>query len=120
MGPLGNRAVGLSTKPLHQAGSPEEDTHLYRLPACSTAGSLCFWFHPLALHQDDLPCCSCSVPPSQASPSSSTAGAEIPRSHRPNYKGLIHHVQFKKLLKVPFSAISLKISLGNVIMRWPL
>merc|ERR1719268_83943 len=93
--PLGNRAVGLSTKPLHQAGSPEEDAHLHRLPACSTAGSLCFWFHPLALHQDDLPCCSCSVPPSQAPPSSSTAGTEIPRSHRPNYKGLIHHVQSK-------------------------
>ena len=25
-----------------------------------------------------------------------------------------------KLLKVPFSAISLKTSLGNVIIRWPL
>ena len=79
---VGDRAVGLSPKPLHKARAPEENAHLHRLSgfslsvnstgsndflisAGSTAGALCVWFHPLALHQDDLPCCPSFVPPCQ-------------------------------------------------------
>ena len=81
---LGNRTVSLPPKPLHKAGAPEEDAHLHRLPgflpsclcnstgsndflfpAGTIAGALRVWFHPLALHQDDLPRCPRFVPPCQ-------------------------------------------------------
>ena len=47
--------VGLSPKPLHPAGAPEEGAPLHRATAGAAPGPLCVWVLSHSLHEDGLP-----------------------------------------------------------------